>query len=121
MSGLSTNRFSNRLANPGRTAKHHGWPPGGPFNGAQILKPETVALMRQNHIGDLNVVTLKTAHPDRSNDANLFPGMTQKRVCRLTPIPNLDRRDAVQEASPGPDFSTPTSGLIPPRALPGRS
>ncbi len=32
----------------------------GTFNGAQVLKPETVALMRQNHIGDLNVVTLKT-------------------------------------------------------------
>src|ERR1700681_1859104 len=50
----------------------------GTFNGAQILKPETVALMRQNHIGDLNVVTLKTVHPESSTDANLFPGMTQK-------------------------------------------
>jgi len=50
----------------------------GTFNGAQVLKPETVALMRQNHIGDLNVVTLKTVHPESSNDANLFPGMTQK-------------------------------------------
>ena len=50
----------------------------GTFNGAQVLKPETVALMRQNHIGDLNVVTLKTVHPDSSNDANLFPGMVQK-------------------------------------------
>ena len=50
----------------------------GTFNGAQVLKPETVALMRQNHIGDLNVVTLKTVRPESSNDANLFPGMTQK-------------------------------------------
>jgi CubicO group peptidase (beta-lactamase class C family) len=50
----------------------------GSFNGAQVLKPETVALMRQNHIGDLNVVTLKTVRPDLSNDANLFPGMVQK-------------------------------------------
>jgi methyl acetate hydrolase len=50
----------------------------GTFNGAQVLKPETVALMRQNHIGDLNVVTLKTVRPDTSNDANLFPGMPQK-------------------------------------------
>lgn len=50
----------------------------GTFNGARILKPETVAMMRQNHIGDLNVVTLKTAHPETSNDANLFPGMVQK-------------------------------------------
>jgi methyl acetate hydrolase len=50
----------------------------GTFNGAQVLKPETVALMRQNHIGDLNVVTLKTVDPSLSNDANLFPGMVQK-------------------------------------------
>jgi CubicO group peptidase (beta-lactamase class C family) len=49
----------------------------GTFNGAQVLKPETVALMRQNAIGDLNVNTLKTVSPD-SNDANLFPGMIQK-------------------------------------------
>jgi len=50
----------------------------GTFNGAQVLKPETVALMRQNHIGDLNVQTLKTIDPASSNDANLFPGMVQK-------------------------------------------
>ena len=50
----------------------------GTFNDAQVLKPETVNLMRQNHIGDLNVTTLKTVHPDLSNDANLFPGMVQK-------------------------------------------
>jgi methyl acetate hydrolase len=51
---------------------------GGSFNGAQVLKPETVALMGQNAIGDLQVVTLKTVRPDISNDANFFPGMVQK-------------------------------------------
>jgi CubicO group peptidase (beta-lactamase class C family) len=50
----------------------------GSFNGAQVLKPETVAQMGQNHIGDLNVVTLKTIRPDLSNDANFFPGMEHK-------------------------------------------
>ena len=50
----------------------------GTFNGAQLLKPETVAMMRQNHIGDLNVVTLKTVNPASSNDADLFPGMVHK-------------------------------------------
>ena len=50
----------------------------GTFNGAQVLKPETVALMGQNHIGDLNVVTLKTIRPDLSNDANFFPDMQHK-------------------------------------------
>jgi CubicO group peptidase (beta-lactamase class C family) len=50
----------------------------GTFNGAQVLKPETVALMRQNHIGDLNVTTLKTTDTAFSVDANLFPGMVHK-------------------------------------------
>jgi methyl acetate hydrolase len=50
----------------------------GTFNGAQVLKPETVALMCQNHIGDLDVTTLKTVKPEMSYDANLFPGMPQK-------------------------------------------
>jgi methyl acetate hydrolase len=50
----------------------------GTFNDARVLKPETVALMRQNHIGDLDVVTLRTVRPDLSNDANFFPGMVHK-------------------------------------------
>jgi methyl acetate hydrolase len=50
----------------------------GTFDGARVLKPETIALMQQNHIGDLDVRTLKTTAPDVSNDANLFPGMVQK-------------------------------------------
>jgi methyl acetate hydrolase len=50
----------------------------GTFNGAQVLKPGTVALMRQNHIGDLDVQTLKTVRPDLSNDANFFPNMQHK-------------------------------------------
>jgi CubicO group peptidase (beta-lactamase class C family) len=50
----------------------------GSFNGAQVLKPETVATMRENHIGDLEVVTLKTANPELSNDANFFPNMSHK-------------------------------------------
>ena len=50
----------------------------GVFNGAQILKPETVAAMRTNQIGDLDVNPLKSSAPAWSNDANLFPGMQQK-------------------------------------------
>jgi methyl acetate hydrolase len=50
----------------------------GTFNGARVLKPETIALMQQNHIGDLDVQTLKTTQPATSQDANLFPGMVQK-------------------------------------------
>jgi CubicO group peptidase (beta-lactamase class C family) len=46
--------------------------------GGQVLRPETVALMAQNHIGALEVGPLKTAVPDLSNDVELFPGMSKK-------------------------------------------
>jgi CubicO group peptidase (beta-lactamase class C family) len=51
---------------------------GGALDGTRVLKPETVALMMQNHIGALNVQPLKTVHPELSNDADFFPGMTKK-------------------------------------------
>ena len=50
----------------------------GRADGRQVLKPETVALMAQNAIGDLNVRLLKTAAPAYSNDAEFFPGMVKK-------------------------------------------
>jgi CubicO group peptidase (beta-lactamase class C family) len=51
---------------------------GGQWNGAQVLKPETVTLMAQNHIGDLKAGVMKTAMPNLSNDVNFFPGMDLK-------------------------------------------
>jgi CubicO group peptidase (beta-lactamase class C family) len=50
----------------------------GKLGTAQILKPETVALMNKNSMGDLNVTLLKTAQPDLTNDAEFFPGMVKK-------------------------------------------
>ena len=50
----------------------------GRAGGRQVLKPETVALMAQNAIGELNVRRLKTVVPDSSNDAEFFPGMVKK-------------------------------------------
>jgi methyl acetate hydrolase len=50
----------------------------GTFNGNQVLRPETVALMSQNHIGDLNVTELKTVVPASSHDVNFWPGMACK-------------------------------------------
>jgi len=47
---------------------------GGSFNGARILKPETVALMNQNHTGNIQCGVLKTAMPNLSNDVDFFPG-----------------------------------------------
>ena len=51
---------------------------GGKLNNAQILRPETVALINKNNMGDLNVAMLKTAQPDLTNDAEFFPGMVKK-------------------------------------------
>lgn len=51
---------------------------GGTLNGAQVLRPETVAEMNKNQIGDLTVGLLTTAQPGSSNDAEFFPGMVKK-------------------------------------------
>jgi methyl acetate hydrolase len=51
---------------------------GGMLNGASILRPETVALMGQNQIGDIDVGILKTTVPALSNDVDLCPGVTRK-------------------------------------------
>jgi CubicO group peptidase (beta-lactamase class C family) len=50
----------------------------GKLGNAQILKPETIALLNKNSMGDLNVTLLKTAQPDLTNDAEFFPGMVKK-------------------------------------------
>jgi methyl acetate hydrolase len=46
---------------------------GGSLDGAQLLKPETVALMHQNHIGELPAGIMKTCYPQLSNDVDFFP------------------------------------------------
>lgn len=51
---------------------------GGKLDNAQILKPETVAMMNRNNMGDVNVTLLKTAQPELTNDAEFFPGMVKK-------------------------------------------
>jgi methyl acetate hydrolase len=51
---------------------------GGSVDGAQILRPETVALMEQNQIGAIRVGVLKTTRPAVSNDVNFFPGVSLK-------------------------------------------
>jgi methyl acetate hydrolase len=56
---------------------------GGEFNGARILRPETVAQMSKNNIGDINIsrVVLKTTAPTATPDVDmgqLFPGQDVK-------------------------------------------
>lgn len=50
----------------------------GRGNGNQVLKPETVATMGQNHIGDLNVTKMVTAAPMYTNDVDLYPDQAKK-------------------------------------------
>ncbi len=50
----------------------------GTAGGAQLLRPDTVALMAQNHIGDLEIPALRTAIPTLSHDVELFPGLSKK-------------------------------------------
>ena len=56
---------------------------GGEFNGARLLRPETVAQMSKNNIGDVNIsrVVLKTTAPASTPDVDmgqLFPGQDIK-------------------------------------------
>jgi CubicO group peptidase (beta-lactamase class C family) len=56
---------------------------GGQFNGAQLLRPETVAQMSKNNIGDVNIsrVVMKTTAPTSTPDLDmgqLFPGQDIK-------------------------------------------
>jgi methyl acetate hydrolase len=51
---------------------------GGTLDGARVLRPETIALMAQNHIGELNVLALPSQDASLSNDVELYPGMAKK-------------------------------------------
>jgi len=59
-------KFCQMILNKGR---------GG---GNQLLKPETVALMAQNNMGDLVVTKMVSAAAIYTNDVDLFPGMVKK-------------------------------------------
>ena len=48
---------------------------GGALDGVRILRPDTVALMGQNQIGEIDVGVLKTTTPALSNDVDFFPGI----------------------------------------------
>jgi CubicO group peptidase (beta-lactamase class C family) len=50
----------------------------GRGNGNQLLKPETVAMMGQNHIGDLTMGKMTTAIGWATNDVDLYPDIVKK-------------------------------------------
>jgi CubicO group peptidase (beta-lactamase class C family) len=51
---------------------------GGSLRGASVLKPETVALMSANQIGDIEAGKMKTTNPALSNDVDFFPGVRMR-------------------------------------------
>jgi len=51
---------------------------GGSLGDVRILRPETVALMGENQIGDVDVGVLHTTSPTVSNDVDFFPNVTRK-------------------------------------------
>ena len=50
----------------------------GKGNGNQLLKPETVAAMSQNHIGDITMGKMTSAVAFATNDVDLYPNMDKK-------------------------------------------
>ncbi|MFB9266295.1 serine hydrolase domain-containing protein [Bradyrhizobium erythrophlei] len=46
----------------------------GSIGGTSILRPETVALMAANQIGNLDAGVMRTTNPAISNDVDFFPG-----------------------------------------------
>ena len=51
---------------------------GGSLGGVHILRPQTVAMMMVNQIGELNVREMRTAHPEFSNSFDQFPAQPHK-------------------------------------------
>jgi CubicO group peptidase (beta-lactamase class C family) len=47
---------------------------GGALDGQRVLRPDTVALMHRNHIGDLPAGVMRSCAPELTNDVDLFPG-----------------------------------------------
>lgn len=50
----------------------------GRGNGHQVLKPETVAAMSENHIGELEMTKMSAAIPGVTNDVDLYPDIVKK-------------------------------------------
>jgi CubicO group peptidase (beta-lactamase class C family) len=59
-------KFTQMILNKGRA------------NGTEVLKPETVAMMGQNHIGQLNMTRMTSAVAGATNDVDLYPDMDKK-------------------------------------------
>jgi methyl acetate hydrolase len=85
----------------------------GRGNGNQVLKPETVAMMGQNHIGELNMTKMDSAVAFATNDADFYPGMDKKWGLSFLINTARTRRAAAPAALPGRALAIPITGSIP--------
>jgi CubicO group peptidase (beta-lactamase class C family) len=51
---------------------------GGALNGVRLLREDTVAEMGRNQLGTVSVMPMRSAMPDWTFDADLFPGIEKK-------------------------------------------
>jgi methyl acetate hydrolase len=90
---------------------------GGRLNGADILKPRTVALMSQNQIGNIPAGIMKTTNPALSNDVDFFPGNRLRwglgHMINLDPVPDGRRAGSLTWAGLYNTYYwiDPTSGI----------
>jgi methyl acetate hydrolase len=65
---------------------------GGALAGKSILRPQTVALMSTNQIGDLDAGILKTTNPALSDNVDFFPGVRLRwglgDMINIDPVPD---------------------------------
>jgi methyl acetate hydrolase len=72
---------------------------GGCLRETGILRPETVALMSENQIGNLEAGILKTTNPALSNDVDFFPGVRLRwglgHMINIDPVPDGRKADSL--------------------------
>ncbi len=67
---------------------------GGILNGVRVLRPETVAAMSRNNMGDLVCNPMKTAIPQATNDVDFVDGMKWGLSFLINPEPMPGGRSA---------------------------
>lgn len=64
---------------------------GGRLRETSILRTETVAMMSENQIGNLEAGILRTTNPALSNDVDFFPGIPLRwglgHMINIAPVP----------------------------------
>jgi methyl acetate hydrolase len=67
---------------------------GGTLKGVQVLRPETVATMSRNAMGDLVCTPMKTSVPSATNDVDFVAGMKWGLSFMINPSPMATGRSA---------------------------